>query len=99
MNVTRSFPVTVIATMLSDEKFCTSSPIFISPSYPLIVALTTSTNSTEELALSPLRVVIEALVGPVILRFSLAALPATVVSVSAVISITPPSSTPKFNVW
>ena len=51
-------------------------------------------NDTVEPALSPLKVEIVKLSGPSIVKFNFAALPATVVSVSAEISITPPSSTP-----
>ena len=49
---------------------------------------------TDELALSPESVDIVTESGPSNVKFNLAAFPATVVSVKADISITPPSSTP-----
>ena len=51
-------------------------------------------NETVEPALSPLKVEILSYLGHLKSILTLAALPATVVSVRAEISITPPSSTP-----
>ena len=59
------------------------------------VALTTLVKLTVEPALSPESVDIEIVSGPSKVKFNTLALPAASASVRAVMSITPPSSTPK----
>ena len=91
---TRSSPSIVNLTTPSELKFNTSCPIVMSPSYPLIVRVPIS-DALIDPPLSPDNPVIVCEAGPSIVKFKISSSPSRSVSVSAVISITPPSSTPK----